>query len=169
MNSHYTPISSGRTPWGGNTNIGNLLLFHGVPTSILSISFSIGKPVNLLIYSSLSLSFKQEMGSILMRLKSLFGCCAKHIQTQSQKKVKKIVGRIKCYSNYQLWDHIYCYVHILSGVFFFFFVFCIIKNVSIYHRNNQFLLTIFFYWYTLFVCNCLKLCLHLKHWYKGVF
>lgn len=57
---------------GESTNIGNLSLFHGVATSILSISYSIGKPVNLLIYSSLSSSFKQEMGSILMRLKSLF-------------------------------------------------------------------------------------------------
>lgn len=157
MNSHYTPISSGRTPWGGNTNIGNLLLFHGVPTSILSISFSIGKPVNLLIYSSLSLSFKQEMGSILMRLKSLFGCCAKHIQTQSQKKVKKIVGRIKCYSNYQLWDHIYCYVHILSGVFFFFSYFALSKmSVFIIETTNSCLQFFFIGIHHLFaiVWNC---------------
>lgn len=59
---------------GENAHIENFSLFHGVTTSILSISYSIGKPVNLLIYSSLSSSFKQELGSFLMRLKSLFEC-----------------------------------------------------------------------------------------------
>lgn len=72
---------------GENTNIENLSLFHGVVTSILSISYSVGKPVNLLIYSSLSSSFKQEMGSILLKFKSLFRC--EVVSRKSKRKVRR--------------------------------------------------------------------------------
>lgn len=72
---------------GGNTNIENLSVFQGVVTSILSISYSVGKPVNLLIYSSLSSSFKQEMGSILMKFKSLFRC--EVVPRKSKRKVRR--------------------------------------------------------------------------------
>lgn len=45
---------------------GNFIKFQSVATSILSISYSIGKPVNFLIYSSLSSSFRQELKHLLL-------------------------------------------------------------------------------------------------------
>lgn len=59
---------------GENINIENFLLFYGVVIFIFFILYSVGKFVNFLIYLSFSLLFKQEMGSILMRFKSLFRC-----------------------------------------------------------------------------------------------
>lgn len=59
---------------GENINIENFLLFYGVVIFIFFILYSVGKFVNFLIYFSFSLLFKQEMGSILMRFKSLFRC-----------------------------------------------------------------------------------------------
>lgn len=45
---------------------GNFIRFQSVATSIMSISYSIGKPVNFLIYSSLSSSFRQELKHLLL-------------------------------------------------------------------------------------------------------
>lgn len=47
------------------TEWGNFIKFQSVATSVLSISYSIGKPVNFLIYSSLSSSFRQELKYLL--------------------------------------------------------------------------------------------------------
>lgn len=54
------------------TSWGNYLYLLGVATSIISISYSIGKPVDLLIYANLSSTFKEELKYMI------FGRCGSY-------------------------------------------------------------------------------------------
>lgn len=48
--------------------------YQGLATSVISITYNVGKPINLLIYASLSSSFKQELKHILRRICCCFLC-----------------------------------------------------------------------------------------------
>lgn len=55
---------------GEKTNGENFSTQQGLIISVILISYSIGKPLNLLIYANLSSTFKQELKDLLMKI-----CC----------------------------------------------------------------------------------------------
>lgn len=68
---------------GENTNGGNFATQQGLIISVVLISYSIGKPLNLLIYANLSSTFQQELKDLLKKI-----CCrcrSKLIGTTSKK------------------------------------------------------------------------------------
>lgn len=73
---------------GESTHQGNYSSHQGVITSVISVSYSIGKPLNLLIYASLSTTFKQDLKGLLLKICCL--CGSKAIQTKEQNQSKPI-------------------------------------------------------------------------------
>lgn len=58
--------------------------FQGLATTIIYISSNVGKPINLLIYSSLSSSFKKELQHIMTRICCNFLCICRCVKKKSK-------------------------------------------------------------------------------------